>query len=82
MLPSDRLLTNQTLLVFICSHITVMHVLQVWVALDEVQDPQNLGAILRNCYYFGATGVIVCGRNRYIIYFLPTCLCLVHDQTT
>lgn len=35
----------------------------VWVALDEVIDPQNFGAILRSCHYLGATGVIVCAKN-------------------
>ena len=29
------------------------------VALDEVQDPQNLGAIIRACAVFGASGVIL-----------------------
>lgn len=35
----------------------------VWVALDEVIDPQNFGAILRSCHYLGATGVVVCAKN-------------------
>lgn len=35
----------------------------VWVALDEVIDPQNFGAILRSCHYLGATGIIVCAKN-------------------
>lgn len=35
----------------------------LWVALDEVTDPQNLGAIIRSSYFFGATGVIVCAKN-------------------
>ena len=35
----------------------------VWVALDEVVDPQNFGAILRSCHYLGATGVVVCAKN-------------------
>jgi 21S rRNA (GM2251-2'-O)-methyltransferase len=30
----------------------------VWVALDEVQDPQNFGAILRSCVYFGVDGIV------------------------
>lgn len=35
----------------------------VWVALDEVVDPQNFGAILRSCHYLGATGIVVCAKN-------------------
>lgn len=35
----------------------------VWVALDEVIDPQNFGAILRSCHYLGATGIVVCAKN-------------------
>ncbi|KAG0539339.1 hypothetical protein BDA96_03G314600 [Sorghum bicolor] len=35
----------------------------VWIALDEIMDPQNLGAIIRSAYYFGAQGVILCAKN-------------------
>lgn len=35
----------------------------VWVALDEIIDPQNFGAILRSCHFLGATGVVVCAKN-------------------
>ncbi|TVU35150.1 hypothetical protein EJB05_17023, partial [Eragrostis curvula] len=35
----------------------------VWLALDEVMDPQNLGAIIRSAYYFGAEGVVLCAKN-------------------
>lgn len=35
----------------------------VWVALDEVIDPQNFGAILRSAQYLGASGVVVCAKN-------------------
>ncbi|KAF8751399.1 hypothetical protein HU200_012073 [Digitaria exilis] len=35
----------------------------VWIALDEVMDPQNLGAIIRSAYYFGAEGVVLCAKN-------------------
>jgi len=35
----------------------------VWVALDEVSDPQNLGAVLRCALFLGAAGVVVCARN-------------------
>ncbi|KAK1266568.1 hypothetical protein QJS04_geneDACA002620 [Acorus gramineus] len=35
----------------------------LWVALDEVTDPQNLGAIIRSAYFFGAVGVVLCAKN-------------------
>lgn len=35
----------------------------VWIALDEVVDPQNLGAILRTSMFMGVDGVIVCHKN-------------------
>jgi 21S rRNA (GM2251-2'-O)-methyltransferase len=35
----------------------------VWLALDEVQDPQNLGALLRSAHFLGAAGVLVSSRN-------------------
>eukprot|EP00898_Chlorokybus_atmophyticus_P007998 jgi/Chlat1/819/Chrsp104S01277 len=35
----------------------------VWIALDEVADPQNFGAILRSAYVLGAEGVVTCHRN-------------------
>lgn len=31
--------------------------------LDSVQDPRNLGAILRSSYCTGVDGVIICGKN-------------------
>ncbi|KAI1316038.1 hypothetical protein EDD11_010502 [Mortierella claussenii] len=35
----------------------------VWIALDEVVDPQNLGAIMRSAFFLGVDGVIVCHKN-------------------
>lgn len=35
----------------------------LWIALDEVTDPQNLGAIIRSAYFFGAEGVVLCAKN-------------------
>jgi TrmH family RNA methyltransferase len=34
----------------------------VWVALDRVRDPGNLGTIIRTCDAFGASGVILVGE--------------------
>lgn len=33
----------------------------VWVAVDGVDNPHNLGAIVRSCAFFGATGLLVGG---------------------
>lgn len=35
----------------------------VWVACDQVVDPQNLGAILRTSMFLGVDGVVVCNKN-------------------
>ncbi|KAL8189029.1 hypothetical protein R6Q57_029290 [Mikania cordata] len=35
----------------------------LWLALDEVMDPQNVGAIIRSAYFFGASGVVLCAKN-------------------
>ena len=35
----------------------------LWLALDEVVDPQNLGAIIRSAHFLGVTGVVVCAKN-------------------
>ena len=34
-----------------------------WLALDEVWDPQNLGALIRSSYFLGIKGIIVCSKN-------------------
>ncbi|KAF6001593.1 Ribose methyltransferase [Cyanidiococcus yangmingshanensis] len=34
-----------------------------WLALDEVWDPQNLGALLRSAYFFGCDGVMLTKKN-------------------
>jgi 21S rRNA (GM2251-2'-O)-methyltransferase len=36
-----------------------------------VQDPRNLGAIIRSAYYFGVDGVVVCRKNSAP--FTPVC---------
>jgi len=35
----------------------------LWVAVDGVENPHNLGAILRSCAFFGADGVVVGGAT-------------------
>ena len=40
----------------------------LWLVLDEVVDPQNLGALLRSSYFLGGSnnrrvGVVVCSKN-------------------
>lgn len=34
----------------------------LWVALDRVVDPQNLGNVLRTCYFLGVAGVVLCKK--------------------
>ncbi|KAF7725623.1 hypothetical protein EC973_009502, partial [Apophysomyces ossiformis] len=34
-----------------------------WIALDEIQDPQNLGSILRTAHFFGVDGVVLSSKN-------------------
>ncbi|KAI8049727.1 Alpha/beta knot methyltransferase [Syncephalis plumigaleata] len=43
----------------------------VWLALDQVQDPRNLGAIIRSVHYFGLDGIVVCRKNSAP--FSPVC---------
>ena len=35
----------------------------LWLALDEVTDPQNMGALLRSAFFLGADGVLVSQKN-------------------
>ncbi|XP_033118936.1 rRNA methyltransferase 1, mitochondrial-like [Anneissia japonica] len=35
----------------------------IWLALDQIIDPMNLGAVLRSSYFLGADGVIVSRKN-------------------
>jgi 21S rRNA (GM2251-2'-O)-methyltransferase len=34
-----------------------------WLVLDQIVDPQNLGAILRTAYFFGVDGVVISTRE-------------------
>ena len=36
---------------------------KLWLVLDQIVDPQNLGALLRSAYFFGHIGVLVCAKN-------------------
>ncbi|CAB9527950.1 tRNA/rRNA methyltransferase [Seminavis robusta] len=41
---------------------------KLWLVLDEVVDPQNLGALLRSCFFLGGNnssrmGILVCSKN-------------------
>jgi 21S rRNA (GM2251-2'-O)-methyltransferase len=35
----------------------------VWLCLDEITDPQNLGAVIRTAYFLGANGILICSKN-------------------
>jgi 21S rRNA (GM2251-2'-O)-methyltransferase len=35
----------------------------LWVALDRIMDPMNLGALLRSCYFFQVDGIILSLRD-------------------
>ena len=35
----------------------------LWLALDEIIDPQNFGAILRTAHFLNIDGVVVCAKN-------------------
>ncbi|KAG4304419.1 hypothetical protein PORY_002129 [Pneumocystis oryctolagi] len=37
--------------------------INLWLFLDEITDPMNMGAILRNVCYFGLRGVILSAKN-------------------
>ena len=36
---------------------------RLWLVLDEVQDPHNLGSLLRSAYFLGVDGVLVSEKN-------------------
>lgn len=35
----------------------------IWLVLDQIVDPQNLGALLRSAYFLGPVRVLVCAKN-------------------
>ena len=41
----------------------VAGVAPLWLALDEVTDPQNFGALLRSAFFLGVDGVLVSAKN-------------------
>ena len=38
---------------------------QVWLMLNEIQDPMNFGSILRTAYFLGCNGIFVTNHNKY-----------------
>ncbi|KAG8520192.1 rRNA methyltransferase 1, mitochondrial, partial [Galemys pyrenaicus] len=44
---------------------------QLWLILDGLQDPRNLGAVLRSAHYLGVDKVITSRKNRHGYRFLP-----------
>ena len=40
-----------------------LHHHPLWLALDEIVDPQNFGAILRTAHFLNIDGVVVCAKN-------------------
>jgi 21S rRNA (GM2251-2'-O)-methyltransferase len=42
---------------------TQLELPHLWVVLDGITDPQNLGAVLRSCFFFKVCGVIIPERN-------------------
>lgn len=44
----------------------------IWLVLEQIQDPMNLGALLRSAYFLGVDRVVTSQRNRYGVgYLLP-----------
>lgn len=37
----------------------------IWLVLEQIQDPMNLGAVLRSAYFLGVDRVVTSQRNRY-----------------
>jgi len=37
----------------------------IWLVLEQIQDPMNLGALLRSAYFLGVDRVVTSQRNRY-----------------
>ena len=36
---------------------------KVWLALDRIQDPMNLGSIIRTCWYYGVSRIVVSEKD-------------------
>jgi 21S rRNA (GM2251-2'-O)-methyltransferase len=53
-----------------CGNLEYEHVTKIptqekklWIVLDEVVDPMNVGALLRSAHFLGDCGVLVCAKN-------------------
>lgn len=42
----------------------------IWLVLEQIQDPMNLGALLRSAYFLGVDRVVTTQRNRYGVCYL------------
>ena len=46
---------------------------QLWLVLEGLQDPRNLGAVLRSAHFLGVDKVITSRRNRHGLPLFPVC---------
>lgn len=46
---------------------------QLWLVLERLQDPRNLGAVLRSAHFLGVDQVITSRRNRHGHSLFPVC---------
>ncbi|OLL24514.1 rRNA methyltransferase 1, mitochondrial [Neolecta irregularis DAH-3] len=38
----------------------------LWVWLDRITDPENMGSIIRTCSYLGVEGILISAKNRHL----------------
>lgn len=43
---------------------------QLWIYLDQIQDPMNFGAVLRSAYFFGVDKILTSECNRLVILYM------------